>query len=359
MPNEKKASQFSYLKEIEIKNKTVFQQAELHFTPGLNIIIGENGTGKSHLLKLAYSILAVSAGENRKPNVGTPTKTLLQSRLADKLINVFRPETLGRLIRRQGKRKRCQVSARFDNDKLNLHFSFASQSRTEVVVESLPSAWLDKSPVFLPTWELLTLYPNFVAVYENHYLEFEEIYRDTCILLGALPIKGNRQKRGQKLLKLLEQAVGGRLNLDKNGRFYLVMPNLDKIEMPLVAEGARKLGMLIQLISTGALLDKGYLFWDEPETNLNPRLLKLTAEVIFCISQNGIQVFIATHSLFLLRELEILQQKAEYKLPSQFFALEKQEERVIIEQGEHIEDINPITMLDEMIEQSDRYMDME
>jgi hypothetical protein len=56
--NEKKTSKFSYLKEIDLKNQTVFQQAELHFTTGLNVIIGENGTGKSHLLKLAYSILA-------------------------------------------------------------------------------------------------------------------------------------------------------------------------------------------------------------------------------------------------------------------------------------------------------------
>jgi predicted ATPase len=350
-----KNSQFSYLKEIDIKNQTVFQQVELHFSPRLNVIIGENGTGKSHLLKLAYSILAVSAEEGRKPNVGPPTKALLQSRLADKLINVFRPETLGNLKRHGRNRKRSEVFARFDNQKLDIQFSFSSQSRTEVMLKIVPSIWLDKSPVFLPTRELLTLYPNFVAVYENHYLEFEEIYRDTCILLGALPIKGTR---GRKLLTPLEQAVGGRLYLDKNGRFYLVMPNLDKIEMPLVAEGSRKLGMLIQLISTGALLDKGYLFWDEPEANLNPRLLKLTAEVIFRLCQNGIQVFIATHSLFLLRELEILRQKAEYKrVPSQFVALEKQEKGVTIEQGERIEEINPIRVLDEMIEQSDRYME--
>lgn len=189
--NEKKTSKFSYLKEIDLKNQTVFQQAELHFTTGLNVIIGENGTGKSHLLKLAYSILAVSADEGRKPNVGMPTKVLLQSRLADKLINVFRPETLGNLIRHGRNRKRCEVFARFDNQKLDIHFSFSSQSRTEVVLKLVPSIWLDKSPVFLPNRELLTLYPNFVAVYENHYLEFEEIYRDTCILLGALPIRSD------------------------------------------------------------------------------------------------------------------------------------------------------------------------
>jgi hypothetical protein len=37
------------------------------------------------------------------------------------------------------------------------------------------------------------------------------------------------------------------------------------MEMPLVAEGLRKLAMVARLISTGTLLDKGYLFWDKPE----------------------------------------------------------------------------------------------
>lgn len=56
------------LKQMEIKNLTVFSDADLKFSPSLNIIVGENGAGKTHLLKLAYSMLAVSAEEGRKPN---------------------------------------------------------------------------------------------------------------------------------------------------------------------------------------------------------------------------------------------------------------------------------------------------
>ncbi len=56
--------------------------------------------------------------------------------------------------------------------------------------------------------------------------------------------------------------------------------------------------MIARLIATGSLLDKGALFWDEPEANLNPKLVKLVARAILNISQSGIQVFIATHSLF-------------------------------------------------------------
>jgi DNA repair ATPase RecN len=42
------------LKTLSIKNFTVFSDVALAFSPGLNVIVGENGTGKTHLLKLGY-----------------------------------------------------------------------------------------------------------------------------------------------------------------------------------------------------------------------------------------------------------------------------------------------------------------
>lgn len=54
------------LKSVEIKNLTVFPKAKLEFSPGLNVFIGENGTGKTHLLKILYTVLAVSATEGQK-----------------------------------------------------------------------------------------------------------------------------------------------------------------------------------------------------------------------------------------------------------------------------------------------------
>ena len=35
----------------------MFGEADFEFSPGLNVLIGANGTGKSHVLKLLYSIL--------------------------------------------------------------------------------------------------------------------------------------------------------------------------------------------------------------------------------------------------------------------------------------------------------------
>ena len=85
------------LKSLNIRNLTAFAEADLEFSPQLNVIVGENAVGKTHLLKVPYAVLATSAEEGRKPNGGAPTKASLQAKLADKLVGVLRPESLGRL----------------------------------------------------------------------------------------------------------------------------------------------------------------------------------------------------------------------------------------------------------------------
>lgn len=343
------------IKSLQVKNFTVFSDAKLDFGKHLNVIVGENGAGKTHVLKLAYSVLATSWEEGRKPNTGLPTKAALQTRLAEKLVNVFRPESLGRLARRRQGHERCDVRMKFTNKALDVSFNFATQSKSDVVIKTLPSAWADYASAYLPTRELLTIYPGFVSLYDGHYVEFEETWRDTCILLGAPLRRGVKEKRVRELLEPLEATMGGTIELDKNGRFYFRSPN-GRMEMPLVAEGLRKLGMLARLIATGALLDKGCLFWDEPEANLNPRIIKRVASSIVDLSLGGIQVFIATHSLFLLREIEMLLAGGNRGVDARFFGLHLSEDGVSVQQGPSVEDMGAIAALDEELEQSDRFV---
>lgn len=152
--------------------------------------------------------------------------------------------------------------------------------------------------------------------------------------------------------------MGGKVEVDANtGRFYLKIPGEGRMEMPLVAEGLRKLAMLARLISTGVLLEQGYLFWDEPETNLNPKLIKTLAECIFQLANGGIQVFVATHSLFLMREIQILQASTQRKKQAvRYFALNRCETGIELTQGDSILDVGDIAALDESLKQADRYL---
>ena len=54
------------LSSLVLKNFTAFSEAEFRFAPQLNVIVGENGAGKTHVLKVAYSAIYVSAKGNKE-----------------------------------------------------------------------------------------------------------------------------------------------------------------------------------------------------------------------------------------------------------------------------------------------------
>ena len=347
------------LKSLKLENFTVFSKVDLKFGKNLNIIIGENGLGKTHVLKAAYSILMASSRGLKDSGSANPTKSHLQTAVAGRLRGVFKPDELGRLARRQAGRASSAIVGHFNETKFDLSFSLNTSSKSEVKIDHAPSSWIKDTPVYLPTRELLTIFPGFVSLYETTHLQFEETWRDTALLLGAPLAKGPREKKIQKLLGPLEDAMGGKVILDDSGRFYL-KATTGRIEMHLVAEGLRKLATIARLIATGSLLDKGYLFWDEPESNLNPRIIKTIAKTILQVAASGIQVFIASHSLFLLRELHILQKREFKKLDTRCFGLHLAPDgAVTVEQGKTMDDVGSITALDEDLQQSERYIDTE
>lgn len=345
------------LTSLILKNFTVFPDAHLRFGKHLNVIVGENGTGKTHILKAAYSGLAVSAARPKDASSEKQTRSVFSLAIAEKLQGVFRPDAIGRLVRRGRGRSKCEIRYGFDQSALD--FALTISTLSNVTTEAIPDARVAKRPVYLPTRELLTIAPGFVSLYETTHLPFEETWRDTCILLEAPLARGPREGRIRELMQPLEAAMGGRVEVDDAGRFYLVLDS-GKMEMHLVAEGLRKLAMLARLIANGSLLDKGYLFWDEPESNLNPRIIKAVARTILQVAENGIQVFIGSHSLFLLRELHILQQTEFTSFDTRCFGLHLRDGgRVEVLQGKTMDDIGDLAVLDEELKQSDRYISTE
>ena len=116
--------------------------------------------------------------------------------------------------------------------------------------------------------------------------------------------------------------------------------------------------MLLQLMKTGGLHKGMVLLWDEPEANLNPRLICLIARVLIQLSKLDIQVFITTHSLFLLREIDMLA-KSEKKFEQGDIRYFNFVGKGKVEQGNAPEDLDRILLLDESLAQSDRFLEME
>ena len=119
----------------------------------------------------------------------------------------------------------------------------------------------------------------------------------------------------------IEKLIGGAVEFDGD-KFYLLQDNAPRLDMNLAAEGIRKFAMLAQLLYNGSLIQKTTLFWDEPESNLNPALLRQLASIVTELARHGFQIILATHSMNLLKEFHILsREKEKGDLPIRYFGL--------------------------------------
>lgn len=331
-----------------------FKDISVQFAPGLNVIVGDNATGKSQLLKLLYS------GTKSLFEAEALTKKDLSSSIASKLVGTFRPENLGRLTRRVRGTSSTSVSIKYAQIGEELGFSFSSKAKREVIMNSVPHRPLEDEPVFLPSHELLSFASSFVALYNTRETSFEETWRDTIELLHRPALLGPKGKRAGALLKPFSDLLQGGTVFEENGQFFLKQPGIGNLEAPLLAEGHRKLAMIVRLIASGVLLEGGYLFWDEPEANLNPSSQKAVAHALKHLAEQGSQIFVATHSMFLLRELQMSTEGVD----TRFIGLERRRTdsegaalaEVTAQSSNDLDDIDFIAALDAEAEQSTRYL---
>ncbi|ACY17937.1 AAA family ATPase [Haliangium ochraceum] len=331
------------IRSIQIDRFTAFEHIEAEFSPGLNVFIGANATGKSHLLKLLYAPLKTL--EQSPHRRGSRDREELALKVREKLEGVFRPEDerSGRLVRRTVGRDHARAAIVCDDGKLD--FELSTLGSLTLKPHRLPTP---ETCLFLPSREFLSAYEGFIAAYQSRELSIDETYYDLCVALSASPLRGARGREATELLKPLTKALPFKVVL-QNGRFYITAPKQGKIEAHLVAEGYRKIASIIHLVNNGALAQNGIIFWDEPEANLNPQLIVHVARLLMQLAGAEVQVFVATHDYLLASELSLA---AEYLKPEaraaqvRFFCLNRpaRDKSAEIEFGNTLADLrhNPI-----------------
>jgi ABC-type lipoprotein export system ATPase subunit len=357
------------IKQLTLQNFTVFKDADLHFSSGLNVIVGENGTGKTHLLKLAY--LFSQAHHSLVKNKFMVSEAKVEHYFSERLQNLFKPDKIGSLtsVDSDGKSNVSAlvvgsiptVTIRMPNesqtpplsDETKWDFSFSNGSIDSVVLqERLTSNASYGKGIYLPSKEMISFFEGFLAAYENREFQFDETYRDLALSLSANKLK-NPPKFIEQDLKTVGDDVGGKLKLE-GGKFYLLSPNSELREVTLVAEGIRKIATLLHLLENGSLEVGDTLFWDEPESNLNPKLIKNVASALYVLSENGIQIILTTHSYFLLKEIDLISRLKGNNVETTYFGLSKLDNGIRIEQGKKLQDLSSIVALDEELTQYDR-----
>lgn len=371
------------LHSLRIRNFTVFKDVDFQFSPGLNVILGDNGTGKTHVLKLGYLFSRAWSDLTSKRTMITTQRA--ESYLEERLLGLFRVSELSALVQHDSKADaRLSVNigghiptlqVRMPNEpasnSVGLHETMAWQVqiqrhkdlpdnlKAKMIPDQAASNAFLPSQVFIPSKEIVSLFKGLIGLFDR-YQEFplDETYRDLAVAMATLEPR-KPSSLFTDAAQHVQELLGGDLKLESGDLFFERIDG-SRLESQLMAEGHRKLALLVYLLRYGVIERNSTVFWDEPEANLNPASLKFLAKSLFILSKLGVQVVLATHSLFLLREFEILrlEDTAENTPPVRFFGMGKKGGRLQLTQGESIADIEPLHLLDENLNQSDRYMEV-
>lgn len=296
------------IERLELKNLTVFTGMTLDFSPRINVIIGENGTGKTHLLKAAYGLCAGAALFKNKPDTNDDD---LEAVLTAKLLRLFMPldDKLGKM-HRQGATDQAYLSARFAGGQ-RIAATFFNNSKALALQDSANYEQYQTEAVFIPTKEVLSFMKGFNSLYEKYGLSFDQTYQDICLLLDLPEVRPETlHEKSKWAMAEIEGICGGRFVFYGGGKVTFKTENAE-FSANSMAEGFRKAGILSRLLETGAIQPgiSGPLFWDEPESNLNPALMERLVQILLELSRNGQQIFLATHDYVLLKWFDLLMDK--------------------------------------------------
>lgn len=323
------------ISHFHLKNFIAFADLGIDFSPGINIVIGENGTGKTQLLK---AVLAMSGPEASGEQA--------DEQLARKLCRLYQPLSgnVGEL-RRAGTRGDAQLSTTSASGQvITAKFNGSAE-----VVKVTPASVGEALPaIFIPTKEVLSLVrgltaeqpdlPTIERIFDDGYLDLaHQLVKEGANDLNA---KVQLDPRFASIVPRLANLIGGQYLLE-NGRFVFepgrytekdaathskaqhaqmyqdstewkfVPSSKRRLSSGMTAEGFRKIGVLQRLLGNGSLNpgSTGPLLWDEPESNLNPKLMKDLVQVLLELARNGQQVILATHDYVLLKWFDLLMDK--------------------------------------------------
>jgi predicted ATPase len=323
------------ISRLHLKNFAAFADLSLEFSRGINIVVGENGTGKTQLLK---AILALCGPEVHGEQAS--------EEVARRMCRLYLPlsEQVGEL-RRTGDRSEAMLTAMDALDR-ETTVKFA-RNATTVNVSASASSELAPA-VFIPTKEVLSLVRGLTSPQADQ-MTLERIFDDGYLTLanllrkedaGSLQQKAQSNPRFARIVPTLTNLIGGRYLLKdggfcfqagtfedhqgesaadeelapqafKDSKLRFVRKPSQLMSSGMTAEGFRKIGVLQRLLSNGSLNPgtTGPLLWDEPESNLNPKLMKDLVQALLELARNGQQVILATHDYVLLKWFDLLTKK--------------------------------------------------
>lgn len=317
--------------KIQMENITVFDKLSLDFSSGVNVFIGENGVGKTHVMKLLYS-----ACQSVKHDISFPHKT----------VRVFRPDNsaIQRLVSRRN--KGGTASVKIFSEEASIGMKFTTKTKKWDAEVTKETEWENQNPslesIFIPAKEILSNSYNLTESVSKGNVDFDDTYIDIIASAKVDISRGKDTFERRKYLTILQKINDGKVTVEKE-KFYLKPGSQAKIEFNLVAEGIRKIALLWQLIKNGTLEKGSVLFWDEPEANINPIHIPMLADLLLMLQRDGVQVFVSTHDYFFAKYLELRTLKEDNLM---YYSFYKDGKTIKCEKSKSFTELNNNTIMD-------------
>lgn len=378
-----------YIENIELKNFTTFRNCKIDFSNGINIFIGENATGKTHLLKAIYCLNPSFYIKYKKTDYSTIYKNNIPATeypfnaytkilnkyeyndIKDKIkeikikvsnsINELKNSNINFKLNKyltelnqmtnswylKFNNLSVEIKLQIDKSKIiksvnDINHIFHLYDRTnvkdrETLFDDDKYLFNDKKFTYIPCKDIITNSKGFTSLYEKREISFESIYND-ILNKASLPQLRELDENFTNITKKIENAIGG-IVVQHNELFFIEYKDFGEIEFTMVAEGHKKLALLWLLIKNGEIDKNTILLFDEPESNLNPKLTGVLVDILLSLSRLGVQIFIATHNNFIIDEFELQRNKNDKIKFHSFYFGDNKSKGVLVESNEYIDKI--------------------
>ncbi|MBO1390904.1 ATP-binding protein [Vibrio cholerae] len=288
------------ISEFKLENYGPIETASGKGLGKINLILGENSTGKTFLLKALYSAIR-SHEEANKGNSNQDFSDVL----SNKLYWTFQVDKIGDIVTK-GDSKRLLASLSFD-DNSSLIFSFGKDTTKKVTPDHNNLTKRESNSVFLPPKEVLSLM-NVIDKSTNHdkVFGFDATYADLVAALRLPTQKGRNHGAFASSRKQLEDMFFGKVEFDSSRNEWIYKKGNTKFSIMSAAEGVKKIAILDTLLGNRYLNTDSIVFIDEPESALHPTAIVKLLDIVAVLAQAGIQFFLATHSYYVIKKLALI-----------------------------------------------------
>lgn len=298
------------LQDFELKNYGPINEVHGKRLGKINLILGKNGTGKTFLLKALYSVLRSHEESNR----GNSNQDFSEV-LSDKLYWTFQTEKIGDIVTK-GDGKKLSTTITLE-DESSLFFSFGKDTSVKVANIENNLTKRESNSIFLPPKEVLSLID---VIYKSAVIDklfgFDATYVDLVKALKIPTQKGRNLDAFASSRKQLEKMFSGKVEFDVKGQSWIYKKGNSKYSIMTTAEGIKKVAILDTLLGNRYLDKDSIVFIDEPESALHPTAIVELLDIIYVLSQAGIQFFLATHSYYVIKKLLLIANKNQMHIPT-------------------------------------------